>query len=295
MREDGFRSNTKKQGIVGQSQIETMLKNPFYYGVMRYDGKLYPHKYEPIVDKHTFDKVQAINDNRTRDTTKTSTRRVYTFSGIVRCATCGCSYSPYEKKGHVYLRCTKAKPSVPCNQPPVSEAILLPQVDNMLKQLGISEGIVNEVLDILKTEHDNIQLFYQNAIAETRKEAQSIEQKLATLYEDRLVGRITAIDYDKYAKKYSEEKTELERKLVEYTNNDKSFIVTSSYLLQLASRAKEVFESSQPDKKNKILRMLLANCQINEKRLQLNLLKPFSVLSRTLETQNWLRRLGSNQ
>ena len=100
--------------------------------------------------------------------------------------------------------------------------------------------------------------------------------------------RITAIDYDKYAKKYSEEKTELERKLVEYTNNDKSFIVTSSYLLQLASRAKEVFESSQPDKKNKILRMLLANCQINEKRLQLNLLKPFSVLSRTLETQNWL-------
>lgn len=106
---------------------------------------------------------------------------------------------------------------------------------------------------------------------------------------------ITAIDYDKYAKKYSEEKTELERKLVEYTNNDKSFIVTSSYLLQLASRAKEVFESSQPDKKNKILRMLLADCQINEKGLQLNLLKSFSALSRTLETQNWLRQLGSNQ
>jgi len=26
-------SNTKKQGAVGQSQIETLLKNPFYYGV----------------------------------------------------------------------------------------------------------------------------------------------------------------------------------------------------------------------------------------------------------------------
>lgn len=295
LREDGFRSNTKKQGIVGQNQIETMLKNPFYYGVMRYDGKLYPHKYEPIVDKHTFDKVQVVNDNRTRDTTKTSLRRVYTFSGIVRCATCGCSYSPYEKKGHVYLRCTKAKPEIPCNQPPVSEAILLPQVNSVLKQLNISEEIVNEVIDILKAEHDNIQLFYQNAIAETRKEAQSIEQKLATLYEDRLVGRITAIDYDKYAKKYSEEKTELERKLVEYTNNDKSFVVTSSYLLQLASRAKEVFESSQPEKKNKILRMLLANCQINEKRLQLNLLKPFSAVLDNSNSLNWLRRLDSNQ
>lgn len=122
-----------------------------------------------------------------------------------------------------------------------------------------------------------------------------LAQSLQNRTEIRFFQWITAIDYDKYAKKYSEEKTELERKLVEYTNNDKSFIVTSSYLLQLASRAKEVFESSQPDKKNKILRMLLANCQINEKRLQLNLLKPFSVLSRTLETQNWLRRLDSNQ
>lgn len=87
---------------------------------------------------------------------------------------------------------------------------------------------------------------------------------------------------------------ELERKLVEYTNNDKSFVVTSSYLLQLASRAKEVFESSQPDKKNKILKMLLANCQINQKRLQLNLLKPFDGLLSAMKSQNWLRGEGSN-
>lgn len=106
-----------------------------------------------------------------------------------------------------------------------------------------------------------------------------------------MIWRITAIDYDKYAKKYSEEKTELERKLVEYTNNDKSFIVTSSYLLQLASRAKEVFESSQPEKKNKILRILLANCQINEKRLQLNLLKPFSTVLDNSNSLNWLRTI----
>ena len=295
LKDDGFRSNTKRQNIVGQSQIETMLRNPFYYGVMKYDGKLYPHRYEPIIDRHTFDKVQLINDNRAKDTTKTSTRQVFTFSGIVRCATCGCSYSPYEKKGHVYLRCTKAKSEIPCDQPPVSEAELLPQVDAMLERLSISEVIVDQVLDILKSEHDNIQLFYKNAISETRKEAQRIEQKMATLYEDRLDGRITAIAYDKYAKKYNDEKNELERKLVEYTNNDKSFIVTSSYLLELSSKAKRVFDGSQPAKKNKILKMLLANCKINQKRLQLNLLKPFSDVLDCTKSTNWLRRLDSNQ
>ena len=82
---------------------------------------------------------------------------------------------------------------------------------------------------------------------------------------------------------------------MELTNNYKSFEAYRSYLLGLASKTRRIFESLQPEKKNKILRMLLANCQINEKGLQLNLLKSFSALSRTLETQNWLRQLGSNQ
>ncbi|CAB1276148.1 protein of unknown function [Candidatus Nitrosacidococcus tergens] len=43
------------------------------------------------------------------------------------------------------------------------------------------------------------------------------------------------------------------------------------------------------------MKMLLANCQINKKRLQLNLLKPFSELISTLETQNWLPGTGSNR
>ncbi|HUC79163.1 MAG TPA: hypothetical protein VMQ58_02875 [Candidatus Saccharimonadales bacterium] len=79
---------------------------------------------------------------------------------------------------------------------------------------------------------------------------------------------------------------ELDRKLVEFTNNDKSFVVTSEYLLRLASQAKQIFESSQPAKKNRILRMLLGNCTLNEKRLQLNLLKPFSSLYLDTKNQN---------
>src|SRR5690606_36911444 len=81
---------------------------------------------------------------------------------------------------------------------------------------------------------------------------------------------------------------ELENKLVEYTNNDKSFVVTAGYLLKLAQNAKSVFESSQPAQKNKILRTLLANCKINQKRLQLNLLQPFLALSADSKSQNWL-------
>ena len=185
------------------------------------------------------------------------------------------------------MRCTKAK-DIPCDQTHVSEAELLPQVTEVLERLAISEKIVSQVLDVLKQEHDNIQLFYQNAIKQTRTEYQKLEKKLAMLYDDRLDGRITVDDYDKYVTKTKAEMDELDRKLVEYTNNDKSFEVTAEYLLRLAANAKKIFESSQPAKKNKILRALLANPTLNQKRLQLTLLKPFNGLLANLKTQNWL-------
>lgn len=288
LREEGLRSNTKKQCIVGQSQIEEMLRSPFYYGVMRYNGSLYPHKYEPIISKKTFDMVQLVNNQRTFDKTKTDTKKIFTFNGILKCSNCGCSISSYEKKGHVYMRCTKAKPGVLCDQPHVSEAELMPQVDILLERLSISEETVKKVLELLKSEHDNIQLFYKNAIAQTRSEYNKLQRKLDTLYEDRLDRRITVDDYDKYVTRYKAEMEELDRKLVEYTNNDKSFVVTAEYLLRLASKAKYLFESSQPQQKNKILRLLLANLTLKQKRLQLNLLKPFTSIVDTQNSKNWL-------
>lgn len=295
LKNEGLRANTKQQGVVSQSQMETMLKNPFYYGVMKYDGGLHPHKYEPIITRKLFDKVQAINEVRNIDRDKTLTKQTYTFQGILKCATCGCSYSSYVKKGRVYMRCTKSKEGVVCDQPPTSEEYLTPQVTELLERLAISEQRVAQVLDILKKGHDDIQLYYHNAISETRDKIERLNKKIDMLYDDRLDGRITTNDYDKYVTKYKNDKDELENKLVDYTNNDKSFVVTAEHLLKLAQNAKSVFESSQPAQKNRILRTLLANCKINQKRLQLNLLQPFSSLVSDSKSQNWLRGLDSNQ
>ncbi len=168
------------------------------------------------------------------------------------------------------------------------ESELLPQIDDVLKQLAISDDIVSKVIGILKGEHDNIQLFYKNAIKDTSNRIAVIERRLDTLYEDRLDGRITTTDYDKYVKKAKAEKEELEYKLVEYTNNDTSFTVTAEYLLELAQNSRSIFQSSQFVQKNKILKALLANAQIDQKRLQLNLLKPFDGLLSAMKSQNWL-------
>lgn len=82
---------------------------------------------------------------------------------------------------------------------------------------------------------------------------------------------------------------------MELTNNYKSFEAYRSYLLGLASKTRRIFESLQPEKKNKILKLLFSNLEINEKRLNCNLLEPFNASSTMSKSQNWLRQLGSNQ
>ena len=41
------------------TSFELLLHNPFYYGMLRYHGGLYPGKHKPLISKTVFDKVQA--------------------------------------------------------------------------------------------------------------------------------------------------------------------------------------------------------------------------------------------
>ncbi len=105
---------------------------------------------------------------------------------------------------------------------------------------------------------------------------------------------ITVDEYDKIATKIEAEINEKDSKLMELTNNDKSFDVSRSYLLELASKARTIFESSKQEQKNKILKLLFSNLKIDQKRLNCNLLEPFNTLSSMSKTQSWLPRSDSN-
>ncbi len=291
MRSEGMTSNTKRPKPISKSVIEGVLSNPFYYGVMRYDGNLYPHKYEPIIDKRTFDRAQLIRTNEGCKKNKVDTKYHFALNGILKCGVCGCSMSSYYKKGHIYVKCSQAKGK--CGNH-ASEEEILSQVCSVLDKISISQTLVDEIVADLKEKHDNIQLYYRNAIKEVRDGIEKATKKKEILYEDRLNGRITVDEYDKIATKIEAEINEKDSKLMELTNNDKSFDVSRSYLLELASKARTIFESSKPEQKNKILKLLFSNLKIDQKRLNCNLLEPFNTLSSMSKTQSWLPRPDSN-
>jgi len=66
------------------SCVQRMLKNPFYYGVFKFNGEIYQGTHEPIISKKLFDSVQQVMNNRGKKETKEKTRICFFWSNALR-------------------------------------------------------------------------------------------------------------------------------------------------------------------------------------------------------------------
>ena len=57
----------KSGGPLGRSSLYAMLTNPFYAGLVRWEGELYEGSHEPLVDMQTFRRVQENLMQRSRN------------------------------------------------------------------------------------------------------------------------------------------------------------------------------------------------------------------------------------
>ncbi len=295
MKAEGLTANNETRKPVSKSQIEAILANPFYYGEMRYNGQLYPHKYEPIISKSDFLSAQDVNKRQLINKNKKDTKIRYAFNGVAKCAICGCSMSSYTSKGHVYMKCSGAKGKCSNN---VSEEAVEKELQEIFDHLVPDDETCERIYDELAKRRNNKQMYFVNTIEETRQNIAKISQKEATLYEDRLCGRITVDVYDEIAARLKNEKERYDQQLMELTANDKSFELDASTLLWVAQHARQLFASLKVEQKTRFLSLLLSNLEIKQKTILPSLLEPFKCLfeaSKSLKTPNWLPGPGSNR
>lgn len=70
-------------------------------------------------------------------------------------------------------------------------------------------------------------------------------------------------------------------------------MLTGSYLLEIAAKALKLFQGSKTALKSKLLRLLLSNLEIHDKKLVSNLEAPSDVIAEYSQTANW-RTLAEN-
>jgi len=71
---------------------------------------------------------------------------------------------------------------------------------------------------------------------------------------------------------------------------DEEYYISSEYLLNLAKRASELFESSEPIEKRQLLKFTLQNLRVDGSLVRYDELKPFDTIRLYASRQAWLPR-----
>lgn len=97
-------SRSQPEGVVvGINRLSEMLRNPYYIGIVRYAGKTYPGRHEPIVSDEVFEQVQTILASQ-RQSGGNAWRHHHYLRGSIFCAECGgrLVYTRANGRGGVY-------------------------------------------------------------------------------------------------------------------------------------------------------------------------------------------------
>ena len=283
----GLRNKTRKGGLLSASQIQHILNNPFYFGVMRVKGELVPHRYEPLISRELFDRCQAVAEGRTRATTAHYSEKPFVFRGLVECAVSGRMVtSDIKKERHTYLICRD--PKDPSRKVFVPEAAILEQVKAVFRSIQVPKTLLAALLAHLKTSHGAERQFHEDAIAGLQREHALTGRKLATLLDLRLDQSITGQEYDKKARELKERQVELALRIEQHQKGDDGFRTTLETLISVASRAADLFERSKTEQKRELVAFVFSNLRLRGKKLEFSLRSPFDLMVDRRSYASWL-------
>lgn len=285
---------SRRGNFVSKNTIYDILTNPFYYGEMCIKGEFMPHVYPPIVSRSLFDKVQEIfaqNGNHNRNNSENQAKYTYAFRGMIKCKECGGLITPataIKKNGSKYrhLRCANYKKC--CHQAAVMEYVIFEQLENevfnkLSLPLNMQEPLKEQILRSL-TDTSKLNTTIKINVTKKINELKIKEDKLLDFY---LEGKLTQDIYDMKKASIDKEIKGLEDTQEKYKtidNNTKDKIVN---IFTIAGNISYIFQHASPSRQNELLKMLLKDCQLNGKRLEYTLRKPFNKLISCHNYKQW--------
>ena len=84
------------------------------------------------------------------------------------------------------------------------------------------------------------------------------------MYEDKLDGLIDEKMYLDKVKDYKARQVEITEQMTRHEKADHNFYVTANMVMNLAARAREIFESSEVDEKRQLLNLVFQNFSLEE-------------------------------
>jgi DNA invertase Pin-like site-specific DNA recombinase len=287
---------------IGKSHIVKILTNGLYYGEFIWGGKTYHGKYEPLISRDLFKRVQRALAERSKPKTR---KFLFAFTGIITCAKCHGMLSGDEKRK--ITKSTGAKRTFMyyvCNgcRAYVAERFFDAAAIDILKSLQIDNAISAWI-------EQQLGAWYDNGVAAATVETSGRERRLTQLrtfqkgaYEDKLSGVIAE---DFYRERVAEWQTEIDAITVairvERPRVDRAtFLQAARTPIELLQTACDLYVTQSAEEKNEMLKIVVSNLSVQKDAavsISATLRSPFDVLAnwpKGPESEDWLWREDSN-
>lgn len=281
----GLRS--RAGGRVVKSQIHKLLCEPFYYGKFMWKGNLYPGKHEPLISKDLFDQVHS---KMTRGSVPYHNRGLTELRGKIFCGSCSKTITWELQKGTYYGGCKQCKAQIGKVKKYMHQEEL--EIDLLSRIASIApknEKVLEVLRQALKESHsDEIEL-HDTQTRNINNQLQRVQQRMRTMYDDKLDGRITTEFYDEKVNLFEEEKEALLLSLQKLEADNTEYYRVGFAIHELALRAKEIYlsEKASIEERRLLLAYAFSNITVLRGNIKVEYTKAFNFLA------EWMPKVNS--
>jgi len=270
----------RSRGKVSVNGLSTVLKNPFYLGVIRIfkNGQTYKGNHEPLISTEVFENVQRVLAGKRVDRVH---NHVYTYSRLVRCRTCGYSLIAERQKGHVYYRCHDRPFKNPqsCPSTSVREEYLDAAVLERFSQIELTDGELNlarVMIEDLKKEADANRY---SALDTLRLQIESTEHAMGKLTDLLIEGTVDKALFEDKRRRILFDQAKVKEKLAEIERGSFSALARLEKSVELSKSPSLLYQNAPLEKKRELVKTLLSNLTVSEKKIEITLAPAFALIA----------------
>jgi site-specific DNA recombinase len=253
------------------------LNNRVYIGEIAHKDQSYPGEHEAIVDRKSWDKVQAVlADNKPVKVSMARTKMVAPLKGVIRCGHCGCAMGPtYSRKDdrrYTYYICQKdAKRTVshcPIKRVPAGD---------------IEQAVVEQLSAVFRTPTLVAKTYFAAREIESAEKERLIRQKFQ-LEEDLAKARQQAIELmkpsndqpsnDEVLTTVNRKAVDLSRQLAGVASRCRAYQgsgITEQDVSEAFSNVETFWKDLFPVERNRLIRLLVEKIEIRETGIDMEL------------------------
>jgi len=264
---NGLGLHGRRGGLLSTSNFQYLLQNPFYYGIIRYNGEFYEGKHEPIITKKLFDEVQEVMARKSKPQ-KADKMKFFLYRGFFKCGECGFTITADKKvkpsgKSYTYYYCTKKNPNHACTQNVFTrEEKISSELTTELQKVSLpddcADWMLSEIEKEQKAKAQSSRFFAQKYEAELSK----LDEKLDKLMNAYLESVLNVREYQEAKNKLINQKQVLKDKLNAFEQKSNNRFELAARFVKDANQAKIIASKENPEGIRDFLKKIGSNFQI---------------------------------